>query len=66
MIRRGFSDSDVIKVIGGNIIRVLRTAQSVALQQRGRPWGVQVLNNLPNDTCRTAYFVQGGERTLIE
>lgn len=53
--RGGFSDEDVVAIMGGNILRAMREMERVAEQQRGLQWGVQVLNNIPSDPCRTTY-----------
>ena len=39
LVRRGYSDEDVLKVMGGNVLRVLRGAEAAAseLQQQRRP-----------------------------
>ena len=38
LLRRGYSDADVRKVIGGNLLRVMRTAETTAARlQRERP-----------------------------
>jgi membrane dipeptidase len=38
LLRRGYSDADVGKIIGGNLLRVMRTAESTAARlQRERP-----------------------------
>ena len=38
LLRRGYSDDDVKKVLGGNVLRVMRTAEEVAKQiQKERP-----------------------------
>ena len=39
LIRRGYSDEDILKIIGGNILRVMRQVESVAghLQQKRGP-----------------------------
>jgi membrane dipeptidase len=38
LLRRGYSDADVTKILGGNILRVMRRAEAVAtdLQRQGR------------------------------
>jgi len=55
LIRRGYSDSDIIKVIGGNLIRVLEEAEKVALslQTIEKPSEEIIPSNLLNFTCRT-------------
>ena len=38
LLRRGYTDSQVKKIIGGNILRVMRQVESVAAKlQRSRP-----------------------------
>jgi membrane dipeptidase len=38
LLRRGYSDADVRKILGGNILRVMRQAEAVAARlQRERP-----------------------------
>ena len=39
LVRRGYSDEDILKVIGGNVLRVMRGAEAAAsdLQKRRRP-----------------------------
>jgi membrane dipeptidase len=55
LYERGFSDADVIAIMGGNILRAMRQMETVALNMRGQPWGVQVLSNITTDKCRTVY-----------
>lgn len=55
LIRAGYSDGDVAKIIGGNLLRVMRANEAVALSLQNAPWGTAVLNNIANDSCRTAY-----------
>ena len=45
-IRRGFSDSDIVKVVGGNVIRALRAAQAVALVPGSSRSGVTITGGL--------------------
>jgi membrane dipeptidase len=51
LLRRGYSEADVRKVLGGNILRVMRQAESVAARlraERGPSQGViDVLDGLP-------------------
>lgn len=56
LLERGFSDADVIAIMGGNILRAMRQMEQVAAsQQKNQPWNVHVLNNIPDDPCRTHY-----------
>jgi membrane dipeptidase len=56
LIENGFSDSEIIKIMGGNIMRVLSAVKRVAqeLQSSTIP-GQSVISNLPGDACRTTY-----------
>jgi membrane dipeptidase len=37
LIRRGWSDENLAKLAGGNVLRVLRQAETVARSMRGEP-----------------------------
>lgn len=56
LIEAGFTDDEIVKVMGGNIMRVLTDVKRVAeeLQQTTIP-GQSVVTNVPGDPCRTAY-----------
>lgn len=50
LLRRGYSDTDVKKVIGLNLLRVLRTAEQVATRlQRTRPPSMATISDLDRD-----------------
>ena len=44
LIRRGYTDEDVLKILGHNVLRVMRNAEEVAanLQQERNPSNVQI------------------------
>ena len=44
LVRRGYSDEDALKVMGGNVLRVMRGAEAVAsdLQRQRRPSGALI------------------------
>ena len=47
LLRRGWSDEDARKVIGGNVLRVMREAEGTALRlQRERPPSVATIEEL--------------------
>jgi membrane dipeptidase len=47
LIKRGWSDADLRKLAGGNILRVFREAEGVALRlQRGRPASTATIEEL--------------------
>jgi membrane dipeptidase len=37
LIRRGWSDSDLAKLVGGNVLRVMERTEQVAAAMRGEP-----------------------------
>ena len=37
LIRRGWSDQNLAKLAGGNILRALRRAETVAAEMKGQP-----------------------------
>jgi hypothetical protein len=54
---RGYSDADVIKVIGGNLLRVFKMVESVASGIKEGPIEVVIPNSyVANDTCRTDWL----------
>lgn len=57
MIRQGFTDDEVIAIMGGNILRVMQQVEQVALnlQANGAIPGQQVMTSVANNTCRTSY-----------
>jgi membrane dipeptidase len=56
LISRGYSDAEIEGIIGGNILRVLQSAESVAADLSKRfPPGQAVLSNISGDACRTIY-----------
>jgi membrane dipeptidase len=44
LLRRGYGDEDIRKILGTNILRVMRKAESVAASMRAMPPSVAVLN----------------------
>ena len=49
LIRRGWSDGDLRKLAGGNILRVMRQAESVAQRlERSRPPSTRTIQELDN------------------
>jgi membrane dipeptidase len=53
LLRRGYSDADVRKVIGGNILRVMRAAEaSAARLQRERPASVAKIDEMDGGLVR--------------
>jgi len=53
LLRRGYSDADVGKVIGGNLLRVMRTAESTAARlQRERPASAARIDELDGGLVR--------------
>ncbi len=44
LIRRGYSDEDIMKILGGNVLRVMREAEAAAarLQQERNPSGARI------------------------
>ena len=44
LLRRGYSDDDVKKILGLNILRVMRRAEAVAVSMKGEPPSVAVSN----------------------
>jgi len=55
LFRRGFSDEDIIKIIGGNLLRVLREAENVSkqLQLTEMPFQQWSNANFTADLCRS-------------
>jgi len=55
LFRRGFSDEDIIKIIGGNLLRVLREAENVSkqLQLTEMPFQEWSNANFTADLCRS-------------
>lgn len=49
LIRRGWSDSDLAKLAGGNVLRVLRRAEAVAASMKDEPPSMARLEPLPAD-----------------
>ncbi len=53
LLRRGYSDADVRKVIGGNLLRVMRTAETTAARlQRERPASVARIDEMDGGLVR--------------
>ncbi|HEX8829579.1 MAG TPA: dipeptidase [Longimicrobium sp.] len=53
LLRRGYSDADVRKVLGGNLLRVMRQSESVAARlQRERPASVARIDELDGGLVR--------------
>jgi membrane dipeptidase len=53
LLRRGYSDADVRKVLGGNILRVMRAAEAAAARaQRERPASVARIDELDGGLVR--------------
>ena len=55
MLIRGYTENEVVSVMGGNILRVLRVVQQVSIDMSAFIPGQSVLSDLVNDTCRTVY-----------
>ncbi len=57
LIRRGYSEVDVEKIVGNNFLRVLRGAEAAAAaMQASRPSSiVDDTRILPNVTCRSMF-----------
>jgi membrane dipeptidase len=56
LIRRGYSDEDIIKVIGGNVIRAFQDVEKVAQQLQSDEGPSEALipqSQLVNVSCRT-------------
>lgn len=56
LIRRGYSDGDVIKIIGANLLRVMEKVEQVAQSKADAIPGQEVITNVTDDACRTSYF----------
>jgi membrane dipeptidase len=53
LLRRGYSDADVAKILGGNLLRVVRQAETVAARlQRERPASVAQIDVLDGGVVR--------------
>jgi membrane dipeptidase len=54
LYRRNYTDEEVVKVIGGNILRVFEEVEEVAKQlQNGEMPSEDIIDyNFANDTCR--------------
>ena len=53
LLRRGYSDGDVRKILGGNILRAMRQAEEVAARlQRERPASVAQIDVLDGGVVR--------------
>jgi membrane dipeptidase len=53
LLRRGYSDADVAKVIGGNLLRVMRTAETTAARlQRERPASTAKIDEMDGGVVR--------------
>lgn len=62
LIRRGYTDQEVIKVIGGNIIRVFHKVVDVANQLSSEPPNETIINynfTAHNNMCRTTTCAPG-------
>lgn len=46
MMRRGWSDADIAKLAGGNILRVMEAAEKVAASMRGEPAATETIAQL--------------------
>ena len=56
LIRSGeFSDADIVAIMGGNVMRVMKRVQKVALDLAAEIPGQSVIDNVPGDACRTPY-----------
>jgi membrane dipeptidase len=49
LIRRGWSDSDLAKLAGGNVLRVMRRAEAVAASMKNEPAGMSRLAPIGDD-----------------
>jgi membrane dipeptidase len=49
LIRRGWSDSDLAKLAGGNVLRLLRQAEKVAASMKDEPPSMARLEPFPTD-----------------
>jgi membrane dipeptidase len=47
LIRRGWSDANLAKLAGGNILRVMRRAEAVAASMKGQPPSMATLTPTP-------------------
>ncbi len=47
LIRRGWSDQDLAKLAGGNVLRVLRRAETVAASMKGEPAALSPVDEAP-------------------
>jgi len=58
LFRRGYSDEDVIKIIGGNFLRVFKEVELTAtnLLNQGPLEDLIPSNFVANDTCRTNWL----------
>lgn len=57
LFRRGYSDDDVVKVLGGNLLRAFKQAEIVAaqLQAAENPIEDIIQYDFSNDTCRLPF-----------
>ena len=49
LIRRGWSDADLAKLAGGNVLRVMRRAEAVAAAMKDEPPATARLTPFPED-----------------
>ncbi len=57
LIRRKYSDSEIEGILGGNVLRILQSAEDVSAQlsQKNTIPGQAVMSSVPGDVCRTNY-----------
>jgi membrane dipeptidase len=47
LIRRGWSDANLAKLAGGNVLRVLRRAEAVAVSMKNEPAAMSPVDEAP-------------------
>lgn len=55
LIARGFSDEEIVGVLGGNLLRVMEAAENVAISLKSEVPGQAVMSDIVNNSCRTIY-----------
>ncbi len=55
LVKKGFTDDEIVGVLGGNILRVMEKAEQVSRSMSNIPPGQAVLTNISGNDCRTVY-----------